>query len=192
MKKLITIILFSICRHIERKGLINLIESLKLLDKKNNNWHQYIAGVGPLTTKLKKKVNDLGLSQSITFLGRISESELHGCYKKSDIFLLPNMILDNGDADGCPVVFIEASAYGIPCIGGDVPGTQDAIIDGETGFIINSNNHELIKNKIDFLINNEDKRKNMGIQAKELILKSYKWEDRLELIRKVNDKISNK
>ena len=183
--------LFTLSRHIERKGIHNLIHSLKLLKESNKNWHQYIGGEGPLTMKLKNLVNELNLNDVVTFLGRLSDSEIHGCYKNSDIFILPNLILENGDADGCPIVFIEASAYSLPCIGGDVPGTKDAIKDGESGFILNSKDHKIIKEKIEFLITNKIERKNMGMKAKSLISKDYKWEDRFHLIREINDKISN-
>ena len=184
--------LFTLSRHIERKGIHNLIHSLNLLKKSNENWHQYIGGEGPQTSKLKNLVEKLNLNDYVTFLGRLSESEIHGCYRNSDIFILPNLILENGDADGCPIVFIEASAYALPCIGGNVPGTKDAIENGKSGFILNSKDHKMIKEKIEFLITNEEERKNMGANAKSLISKNYKWKDRFDLIRKVNDKISNK
>jgi len=185
------IILFTLSRHIERKGIHNLIFSLKLLKSSNKNWHQYIAGEGPETSKLKNLVNELELNDYVTFLGRISNQEMHACYKYADIFILPNLILNNGDADGCPIVFIEASAYAIPCIGGDVPGTKDAIKDGESGFIVDSKNHKLIKEKIELLVRNDCERKDMGIKAKMLISRDFKWKDRFELIRMINDKISN-
>ena len=75
---------------------------------------------------------------------------------------------------------------------GDVPGTKDAIINNKSGFILDSKNHKVIKEKIEFLITNKDERINMGANAKALISKQYKWKDRFDLIRKINDKISNK
>ncbi len=184
--------LFTLSRHIERKGIHNLIHSLYLLKESNKNWHQYIGGEGPQTSMLKNLVNKLNLNKFVTFLGRLSENEMHVYYRNSDIFILPNLMLGNGDADGCPIVFIEASAYALPCIGGDVPGTKDAIINNKSGFILDSKNHKMIKEKIEFLITNKDERINMGANAKALISKQYKWKDRFDLIRKINDKISNK
>ena len=186
------VILFSVSRHIERKGFDVLIESVKLLNEKKKNWHLYIGGQGPLTDLLKRKVNENNLKEHVTFLGLLEESELHGCYRRADVFILTNRMLENGDADGCPIVFLEASSYGMPCIGGNVPGTQDAIVDDYTGFIVDSQDVELISDKLSYLIRNKTKRELMGKNAEKFIERKYKWKDRINKFGEINDKISNK
>ena len=186
-----TITLFSISRHIERKGYLELLEGMKILENTTNNWHLYIGGEGPLTNIINQRINELGLSQKITMLGRLNERELHGCYLNSDIFLLSNLMLSNGDADGCPIVFLEAMSYGIPCIGGDVVGTHDAIINGETGFVVDSKSPEDISNKIEILINHPHKRAKMGKLSIDHIKNNYSWASRLTHFKRINDEISN-
>lgn len=184
------IILFSIARHVERKGFDMLIEAIKVLIEKAKNWHLYIGGQGPLTGFLKKKVIEYNLTNHVTFLGLLEDSELHGCYRRADIFILPNRMLESGDADGCPIVFLEASSYGVPCIGGRLHVSHDAIVDGVTGYVVYSMDVDLLSDKIAFLINNENKRKQMGVKARKIVETNYKWEDRINKFEEINDKIS--
>ena len=184
-------ILFTVCRHIQRKGVDILIDSVNLLNSEMKNWHLYIGGQGDYTSVLKEMVTQNNLTNKVTFLGLLKDSELHGCYRRADIFILPNRILDNGDADGCPIVFIEASSYGVPCIGGNVPGTYDAIVDGETGFVVDPLDTKLISDRIALLMQNENIRKKMGAKASKFIETNYKWRDRIDKFMEINEKISN-
>jgi len=185
------IVLFSVSRHIERKGFDTLIESVNLLNEKVMGWRLYIGGEGPLSGFLKRKVIEYNLEDNVVFLGLIDNRELHGCYRRADIFILPNRILDNGDADGCPIVFLEASSYSVPCIGGNVPGTKDAIVDGKTGFIVDSSNFNLLSEKIRFLIENKHERERIGLAARKFIESNYQWKERINKLGEINDKISN-
>ena len=186
------IVIFSISRHITRKGFHHLVDSARLLMEKANNWHLYIGGVGPDTEKLKSMVNANSLHENITFLGKLKDEELHGCYRGSDIFILTNIMLEGGDADGCPIVFLEAACYGVPSIGGNVPGTYDAIKDGITGFVVDSKDTELVSDKIALLINNRDRLNEIGNNARNYVDKNYKWSHRINQFGEINDKISNK
>ena len=183
-------ILFSICRHIERKGLDILVRSLALLNGKNNDWHLFIGGEGPDTKRISKIIDENNLNDHITLLGKISEPILHGFFRDSDIFILPNRMLDSGDADGSPIVFIQASAYSLPCIGGDLPGTHDSIIDGQTGFVVDSYDVNNLSRKIQYLISNKTKRKEMGSNAYNYVIKNFKWGNRVEHFQFINEKLT--
>ena len=88
-------------------------------------------------------------------------------------------------------LFLEAMSYGIPCIGGDVVGTHDAIINGETGFVVDSKSPEDISNKIEILINHPHKRAKMGKLSIDHIKNNYSWANRLTHFKRINDEISN-
>lgn len=62
--------------------------------------------------------------------------ELAALYRGADLFVLPNIALDNGDCEGCPIVLIEASAWGKPVIAGREGGTSTAVDDGVTGLLV--------------------------------------------------------
>ena len=100
-------------------------------------------------------------------------------------------MLDNGDADGCPIVFLEAACYNTTSLGGNVPGTKDAIIDGKTGYIVDSKNPLDISRKLEFLIENPEERTRLGINAHNYVEDNYKWSNRIEDFRRINEKILN-
>ena len=185
------VILFSISRHIERKGYSYLLDSVYGLEKTTKNWRLFIGGKGPETNNLKQKIARLGLNSKVILLGELSKEELHFCYDNSDIFILTNVMLDNGDADGCPIVFLEAACYNIPSLGGDVPGTKDAIINGKTGYIVDSKNPLDISKKLKLLVENPEERARMGKNARSYVAHNYKWENRIKKFRSINEKILN-
>ena len=185
------LIIFSISRHIERKGYQYLLDSVKGLQNRLDNWHLYIGGDGPETKNLKTSIANLNLNSKVTLLGELTKEQLHYCYEKSEIFILTNIMLNNGDADGCPIVFLEAACYGTPSIGGNLPGTKDAIIDGETGYIVDSKKLSDVSQKLEILINNPNLRSEMGKNAYQYVKNNYKWSNRIKDFRRINEKILN-
>ena len=103
---------------------------------------------------------------------------------------MTNVILDNGDADGCPIVFLEAACYNTS-LGGNVPGTKDAIIDGKTGYIVDSKNPLEISRKLKLLVENPEERNRLGKNAYNYVAHNYKWENRIKKFRSINEKILN-
>ena len=185
------VIIFSISRHIERKGYKYLFDSVKMLETKTKNWHLFIGGDGPESHRLKLTIDNLGLNSKVTLLGELNKEELHFCYNKSDIFILTNIWMENGDADGCPIVFLEAACYSTPSLGGNVPGTKDAVIHGETGYIVNSKSPSDVSDKLEKLINDTKLRTEMGNNAYLYVNKNYKWTSRIKDFRRINEKILN-
>jgi glycosyltransferase involved in cell wall biosynthesis len=185
------VIIFSVSRHIRRKGFNYLIDAVSMLNKTTKNWHLYIGGEGPETINIESTIKELNLESCVTLLGRLTKHQLHYCYNRADIFVLTNILMENGDADGCPIVFLEAACYSIPSLGGNVPGTSDAIIDKETGFIANSKNAEEVSKNLEILIKDAKLRSDMGGKAYKYVNENYKWSNRIEDFRIINEKILN-
>jgi phosphatidylinositol alpha-1,6-mannosyltransferase len=71
------------------------------------------------------------------FTGPVPASELPGYYDAGDVFAMPCRTRRAGlDVEGLGIVYLEASATGLPVIGGDSGGAPDAILDGETGYVV--------------------------------------------------------
>lgn len=88
-----------------------------------------LAGDGPERATLKRMVQELGLSESVRFLGAIDNRELKPLYANAEAVVLPSR------AEGFPLTLLEASACGSICVGSDVPGIAEIIDDGTTGFL---------------------------------------------------------
>lgn len=128
--------LVCICRLIERKGVDDLLQALNSLKLKGyDNIVLNICGSGPELNNLKLLSEKLSLLDSVTFHGFTEEEKMIELLQASDIFIMPNKTVD-GDLEGFGLVFLEASACGLPVIGGKSGGVVDAIEDGYSGFLI--------------------------------------------------------
>ena len=155
----------SVGRIIERKGFHYLIDAITLVRNEIPDVRLTIIGDGPYRNKLEKKIKDNNLEKNVILLGEISDEELANAYKNSNLFVLANVMLKNGDCEGCPNVFVEASSYGIPVIGGIEGGASSAIIDQKTGFLINPKEVKYLSTKIILLLKNKSIAEKMGLAA---------------------------
>lgn len=130
----------------KRKGHLDVLESLNKLKEESVLFEYHIIGDGPYRTEIESKIKELKLESCVKMLGKISDDELEREYQWADIFVMPHKQLSDGDTEGCPTVFLEASYHYIPVIGGCAGGVSDAIINGETGYICLPNNSDLYAN----------------------------------------------
>lgn len=149
----------------ERKGQESVIDALPKIISHHPNVRYVIAGSGSTEEegKLRKKVKNLNLENIVTFTGRVDNDVINTLYEVCDIFIMPHRQVANTlDTEGCPTVFLEASAHGKPVIGGDAGGVADAIMDNQTGFIIDGTNIDIITSTVCRLLDNRELRDQMG------------------------------
>lgn len=103
-----TMVVGHIGRFVEQKNHEFLIEIFKELHQKEKNSLLILVGQGPLEDKIKIKVNNLGLTNNVLFLGQ--RNDANELYQAFDLFLLPSLY------EGLPVVGVEAQASGLLCI----------------------------------------------------------------------------
>lgn len=141
----------SISRFVEKKGIDTIIDAANLL--KNEDIVFSIYGFGILENDLRKKIDDLKLT-NISIKGSLDNSnEVRNVLNKSDLLVSPCKIAKNGDRDGIPTIIFEAMAQGVPVLTTNVSAIPEVITDNENGFLIESNNPEQLKNKIKDIIN---------------------------------------
>ncbi len=166
------IILLSVGRLIKRKGQDKVIRVMPELLRKYPGIKYVIVGSGSEKNNLIKLVNRLNLSKEVIFAENITEEKLPLYYSASDIFVLPCDFIKPNDVEGLGIVFLEANSYGLPTIGGNSGGVPEAIINGKTGFLVNSKSDiDLIK-KISYLVENPDILKRMETHCRRLFIKS--------------------
>lgn len=160
--------IFSVGRHIKRKGFDVLIESMPAFLMEHPKVKLYIGGQGAYTPYLKELTSKLNLDDSVVFLGRLTSEELNFYYNNCHCFAMPNRTLENGDTEGFGLVFLEANAHKKPVIGGRAGGAVDAIKDKETGFLVDSKSSDAVS---DALINMFNDKENYEVMCQ----KSYAW-----------------
>lgn len=177
------ILIFGIGRLIERKGFDKAIEAISIVKEKGYNVHYIIAGVGDTHNVLQKIIEKLNLNSTVTLVGKVSHEELTAFYQYSDIFLMPNRELDNGDTEGFGLVFLEANAFKKPVIGGSYGGAVDAIIHNKTGLLVDSKSTNEIADALIKLIEDETLRNELGENG-------YQWVKQNDVKIKVDEFLS--
>ena len=111
----------------------------------------------------------------VIFKGDISSEELSSLYKMSDIFALTPMPKSKS-IEGFGLVFLEASAHGLPIVAHCTGGVEDSVLDEKTGLLANPNDLESLTNKLGDLIHDKELRKRLGENGKEWAL-SHSWSE---------------
>src|SRR6202008_3628227 len=92
---------------------------------------------GPYRSRLEQLASEAGVAGSVIFTGPVSWDDLPAYYDAGTIFAMPCRTRRAGlDVEGLGIVYLEASATGLPVIGGDSGGAPEAILDGETGYVV--------------------------------------------------------
>lgn len=142
-----------------QKGYDMLIESWREVHKRYPDWHLSIFGDGPDRNQLQTMIEQYDLSDVVHLC--MPTDAIYDEYMKSDFYVMSSRW------EGFGLVLIEAMSCGIPCIAFDCPyGPSDIIDNGNDGFLIENGNISLLAEKMNYLIEHEDIRIEMGKQAR--------------------------
>lgn len=130
-------LILSVGRLVPKKGFNVLVEACRLLRAEGLGFQCAIAGEGPELDSLRDQVARLGLSDEITLLGAVPQTELaKKLYPRATLLVQPSVIAGDGDQDGIPTVILEALALGVPVVATPVSGIGEAVINEETGLLV--------------------------------------------------------
>ena len=146
-------------------GVIYFLESIGEVLKKYKNLKYVIAGHGPLKYLVERKIEKMGLKKSILLIGFVREIEK--AYAASE-FLIHTSFLE-----AAGLIILEAGASGKPVIVNRCGGMPELVSDGNTGFIVGKTDCKGLKEKIIKLLEDNELRYNMGINARKRIKRLY-------------------
>ncbi len=170
-------VIVSVGRLVHRKGQDFLIDALPIIEQNIPNVHLLLVGEGPYRSELEKRANSLGVRERITFIGRVQYAELPEYICAGDIFAMPSRSRLAGlEVEGLGIVYLEASACGLPVIGGVSGGAPDAVIEGETGFSVDGKSAPAIAQAAIQLLENPDFAAKLGAQGRDWIVSKWRWE----------------
>ena len=169
--------ILSVGRLVHRKGQDTLISALPAILKAHPDAHILLIGEGPHRGHLQKLVSNLGVVNSVTFIGRIQYSELPRYICVGDIFAMPSRSRLGGlEVEGLGIVYLEASACGLAVIAGKSGGAPDAVLEGVTGLIVDGTNpNDVARAAID-LLSEPIRAENMGREGRDWIEKNWSWD----------------
>ena len=170
-------VIVSVGRLVHRKGQDHLIESMPEILAKVPNAHLLIVGRGPYLEHLAKLVVVNKIENHVSFIGRVQYAELPRFICAGDVFAMPSRSRFAGlEVEGLGIVYLEASACGLPVVAGNSGGAPDAVVEGVTGLVVDGTNNTQIADAIITLLSNPQKCKEMGNAGQAWIKENWRWE----------------
>ncbi len=136
-----------------------------------------LVGAGPAESRLRRLADHLGMTDSVVFAGPVPWEELPAYYDAGDVFAMPCRTRRGGlDVEGLGIVYLEASATGLPVIGGDSGGAPDAILDGETGYVVPGGDVAAVAGRITQLLADPAAARALGEKGLAWVDREWRWD----------------
>jgi len=180
-------VVVCVSRMVPRKGQDTLIKAWPAVRAKSRRDPLLLlVGDGPYRRNLDRLVKQAGVADSVLFTGPVSWDDLPAYYDAGNVFAMPCRTRRAGlDVEGLGIVYLEASATGLPVIGGDSGGAPDAILDGETGYVVPGCSDEALTERLVQLLADPAGAAAMGDKGQAWVDREWTWDlvaERLEHI----------
>jgi phosphatidylinositol alpha-1,6-mannosyltransferase len=171
-------LIVTVGRLVPRKGHDRLIEALPEIRKRVKDAALVVVGEGPYRATLEAKVHELGLSEHVRMVGRIPQAQLPQYLCAANVFAMPSRSRFGGlEVEGLGIAYLEASACGVPVIGGNSGGAPDAIREGITGFVVDGQDRGHLVDRIVLLLEDQELATRMGKAGREFVIEKWRWDE---------------
>lgn len=173
-------------RFVKEKGLEYLVDAAKRVVSHCNDVKFVLIGHGPLEQGIISSVDRNSLSKNFLFTGDFSRRQIAEILQKASLFALPSL------REGMPFALLEAMACGAPVVGSDISGINDVIVHGQNGFLVPPKNSTTLADVILELLGDEDLRRIIGRNARQLMVEKYSWNTITSKIEKAYNEATSK
>ncbi|MGR4851734.1 glycosyltransferase family 4 protein [Streptomyces sp. LARHCF252] len=170
-------VIVCVSRLVRRKGQDTLIRAMPRILAAEPDAVLLIVGGGPYERDLRRLAHETGVAASVRFTGAVPWSELPAHYGAGDVFAMPCRTRRGGlDVEGLGIVYLEASATGLPVVAGDSGGAPDAVLDGETGWVVRGGSPADAADRIITLLGDTELRGRMGERGRAWVEEKWRWD----------------
>lgn len=183
-------VVLCVSRVVKRKGQDTLVGILPELRRRVPGTRLVIVGDGSFMPRLREMVEQLELTEVVTITGKVPEEDLPAHFAASDVFAMPCRERKGGlEVEAFGIVFIQAEAVGVPVVAGDIGGVPDSLIDGETGYLVDSSDPGAVLERLVELLEDSEKRRTMGEAAARFVSSGFTWERRTAELRTLLERV---
>ena len=170
-------VVLCVSRMVPRKGQDTLIRAWpRVLGRAAGEPVLLLVGDGPYRAELSRLARRIGVTDSVRFTGAVPPEKLPAYYGAADIFAMPCRTRRGGlDMEGLGIVYLEASAAGLPVVGGDSGGAPDAIINGETGYVVPGRDTAGVAGRLTELLADPAGAAAMGKKGLAWVEREWRW-----------------
>ncbi len=160
------------------KGYYKVLDVLPEILKEHPEVRYVLVGSGDDLDNIRNYVKEKNIEDAVILAGHTPDHELPDYYNLSDVFIMPSK------KEGFGIVFLEALACGKPVICGNQDGSVDAVLNGETGILVDPDSNEEIKQAIEGVLElSDDTRHSMGEHLRERVIAEFgskRFNERME------------
>ncbi|MFD8793249.1 glycosyltransferase family 4 protein, partial [Streptomyces vinaceus] len=179
-------VVVCVSRLVPRKGQDTLIEAMPRILAAVPDAVLLVVGGGPYEEDLRALAASTGVADSVVFTGAVPWSELPAHYGAGDVFAMPCRTRRGGlDVEGLGIVYLEASATGLPVVAGDSGGAPDAVLEGETGWVVRGGVPEDAADRVIALLRDPELRRRMGERGRAWVEEKWRWDLLAERLREL-------
>ena len=149
----------------ELKGCHQLPQIIKTITRNHRNVRFTVVGGGALEQSLRQSLKN----EPVTFTGAVPNTEIPNILERTQVLILPSFL------EGFPLVTLEAHASGVPVVCYDVGGCWEAVKTGETGALVPVGDVKRFTEELEWIIEAEKARVNMGKMGRKNVLEKYDW-----------------
>jgi len=183
-------VIVSVGRLVHRKGQDKLIESLPKILQSFPDAVLLLVGEGPIKQMLKNTAKQLGATNQVIFAGRVQHIDLPDYICLGEVFAMPVRSRFAGlEVEGLGIVYLEASACGLPVIVGNSGGATDAVIDGVTGLLVDGSDIDQIADAVCKLLTDQSRAKAMGLAGRGWVIENWQintWSEKFNKLLLAN------
>jgi phosphatidylinositol alpha-1,6-mannosyltransferase len=171
-----------------RKGQDTLIRALPQVLRDVPDALLLIVGGGPERDRLERLVDATGVRHAVHFTGAVPWEQVAPYVDAGDVFAMPCRTRRLGlEPEALGIVFLEASATGLPVVVGDSGGAPDACLDGETGFVVDGTSPSAVAGRLTELLLDRDLARAMGERGRSWVRDSWHWDGIVAHLRRLLD-----
>lgn len=154
-------VLLTVARLVRRKGVAEVLCVLSELADRYPDLIYVVAGDGPDRPELERLTRDLGLTDRVRFAGAVTDDDLHALYERCTVYVALYEHLEQ-DTEGFGIALIEAGAHRKPVLARAGGGVADAVVDGQTGTLVESASPDEVKAALIELLDDPSLRTRFG------------------------------
>jgi phosphatidyl-myo-inositol dimannoside synthase len=181
-------VVVCVSRLVPRKGQDTLIKAWPDVLRQVPGAALLIVGGGSYSATLQQMAERASLTPHVRFTGAVPEDELPAHFAAGDVFAMPCRTRRGGlDVEGLGIVYLEASAAGLPVVGGDSGGAPDAILEGETGYVVPGTDTAALAARLTGLLTDPAGARAMGEKGRAWVERDWSWDQSAARLRAIID-----
>ncbi|MGD8279156.1 MAG: glycosyltransferase family 4 protein, partial [Gemmatimonadota bacterium] len=172
-------VILTMARVIARKGHDVVVRALPAVLARHPEAVYVVCGkpFEPFASRLKALVSGMGLEGHVRFTGHVPAADVADMYRACDVCVMPSRILARkGDTEGFGITFIEAGACAKPVIGGREAGVVDAIVDGDTGLLVDPSDPAAVAGALNRILDDPALAESMGEAGRRRVEEAFTWD----------------